>query len=155
MRAELAPPGEHCGELFSGLPIIAGYRGGARCGRCCRHLPGAVHAQFVEHPRAGPQIRGQAFRQARDVEEDISSAIVRPQESEAFGFEVGHHRSRLFAGGRFSAGVAGLGGSLRRPAAFVADSLLDQCEIGFGPIRDGCVSAGHLEVRIALPGLFK
>src|ERR1017187_5418560 len=119
-----------------------------------RHFPGAVHAQFVGHARARPQVRGQPLRQPRDVEEDISSAIVRPQKSEAFGFEVCDHGASLLARGRFSAGVAGLRGSLPGPAALVSHPLLDQCKVVFGPIR-GLRIGGHLEVRIALAGLFK
>src|ERR1035437_3238079 len=119
-----------------------------------RHFPGAVHPQFVDHPRARPQIRRQALCQPRHVEEDISSTIVRPQKPEAFGFEVCDHGAGLLARGRFSAGVAGLRGRLPGPAAFVSYPLLDQRQVVFGPTR-GLRIGRHLQVRIALAGLFK
>src|ERR1017187_1308711 len=41
-----------------------------------RHLSGAVHAEFVQHPRAGAQVGGQAFDQARDVKEDVPASVI-------------------------------------------------------------------------------
>src|SRR5271157_1563844 len=119
-----------------------------------RHFPGAVHAQLVGYAGTRPQVRGQALRQPRHVEEDVSPAIVRPQKSEAFGFEICDHGAGLLARGRFAAGIARLRGGLPGPAALVSYPLLDQGKVVFGPIR-GLRIGGHLEVRIALAGLFK
>lgn len=119
-----------------------------------RHLARAVHPEFVENPRAGPQIRGQAFRESRHVEEDVSATVIGTQESEPFGFEVRDYAARLFAHRRFAAGVAGFGSALR-PAGFIADALLNQSQVGFRPICGGLRFGGNLEIRIALPSLLK
>src|ERR1035437_8331094 len=150
MRAELRRQRTPRGRS----PYYSRLCGGNDADAARRHFPGAVHAQFVDHPRARPKTRGQTLRQPRDVEEDVSSAIVRPQKSEAFGFEVCDHGASLLARGRFAAGVARLRGRLPGPAAFVSHPLLDQCKVVFGPIR-GLRIGGHLQVRIALAGLFK
>ncbi len=106
-----------------------------------RHLAGAVHSQFVHDAGAGPQIGGEPFHQARDVEEDVPSAIIRPQEAEALGFEIGHHRAGLFARWRFGGRLPGLRGGLRGPADLIADALLDQGQVGFRPIGRMAVSS--------------
>src|ERR1700730_1867964 len=100
---------------FSDFFIIAGKRN-ARSRRRRRrrrdadaaggHLAGAVHTQFIENAGARPQVGGEAFYQAGDVEEDISSAIIRTEEAKTFGFEVSDYGPGLFTGGRFPAGLA-------------------------------------------------
>ena len=120
-----------------------------------RHFAGAVHAQFVEHARAGTEVRGKTFGEAGDVEEDISSAIVGTKESETFGFEVSDHAAGLFAGGGFGGGLAAFAGGLGRPAGFVADALLDEGQIGFGPRGAGIRFGWNFKVRIAFPSLFE
>src|SRR4249920_85915 len=89
----------------------------------CRHLPGAIHAQFIEHPRTRAKVCGQTFREAGDVEEDVPSAVIGAQEAEALGFEIRHHASALFAGGGFARCVSGGCSRCHRPAGFIADPL--------------------------------
>src|SRR5690348_4628445 len=118
------------------------------------HLAGAIHTQLVQDTGSRPQVRGQAFSQARDVEEDVPAAVIGAQESEAFGFEVSDHGTGLLAGGGFPATIARFGGAVRL-AGLIADALLNQGQIVFGQFGGGLCFGGHLEVRIALPGLLK
>ena len=79
-------------------------------------LPVRSMPEFVEHPGARPQVRSQTLHQPRNVEENVSSAVVRAQETEAFGFEIGDHDPRLLAGRNFARAsplsAAGLAGRL-------------------------------------------
>src|ERR1039458_9094653 len=77
------------GQVFYSIALFLGRYADARG----RHFAGPVHAQLIEHARAGPQIGRQALSQARDVEEDVPSAIVRTQEAKAIGIEIGDHRA--------------------------------------------------------------
>src|SRR5579883_3342005 len=89
------------------------------------HFTRAVHTEFVQHARAGLEFGGLAFTQPRDMEEHVAAAVIRAQEAEAFGFEIGHHEPPLLAGGigcgRVSPRICGRSGA----AGFVANSLLD------------------------------
>src|SRR5262249_50941112 len=92
--------------------------------------------------------------EAGNVEENVAAAVIRAEEAEAFGLEIGHHRTALLAGRRF-ASIARSGGGLGRTAGLVAYALLDQGEIGFRPIGGRLSFSGNLEVRITFAGLFK
>src|SRR4051794_41946387 len=88
------------------------------------------------------------------MEKDVAAAVIRAEEPEAFGFEVGHDGPGLFARrgfGSFTAAATGLS----RTARLIADALLNQGEIGFRPVGGRFGLGWHLEVRIAFPGLFK
>src|ERR1019366_6747264 len=89
------------GLIFYIIALLRGGFLGRYTDAAGRHLAGPVHAQLVENARTGPKLGRQPFRQPRDVEEDVSAAIVRAQEAKALSVEVSDHRAGLLAGGGF------------------------------------------------------
>src|SRR3954451_21086063 len=71
-----------------------------------RHLPGAIHSKLVHDAGARTEVRGKAFDEAGNVEEDVASAVIGAEEPEALGFEIRDYRTGLFAGGGLGAGVS-------------------------------------------------
>src|SRR5689334_252940 len=89
------------------------------------------------------------------MEENVASAVIGAEESEALGFEICHHAAGLFTCRRFPvAALTGFPRGRSRTARLIADSLFYQREIGFAPLDVGSFR-GNFQVRIALPGLFK
>ena len=79
---------------------------------------------------------GVALGKPGNVEEYVAPAVVGAQETESLGFKVGDYRTNLFAGSPIS-GAAFRGALTAGAATFVANSLLNQCQIIFGEFRGG------------------
>jgi len=134
--------------------LCGGFRGSdAQAAR--GHLAGAVHAELVQNFGAWAEVGGETFVEPGDVEEDVAAAVIGAEESEALGFEISDHAAGLLAGRGFAREIALFSGGRRGLAGFIADSLLDQSEIGVGQFDGRCGIGGDLEVRITFPGLLK